>query len=138
MKYACFVIAALLIGCNSSNSTPTEIEDLVTQQFTVRYGQTAAVAGSSLRVRFAELAEESRCPKNVVCVWMGNAKIRLDVTSNGRTESVELNTAGNSQFPREATVFGTTIRLIDLQPYPEDPQPNDPTRYTAQLEISSL
>lgn len=137
MKYALLLIAFLMIGCNSSSSTPTETEDLVTQQFAVRYGQSAAIAGTSLRVRFAELAEESRCPKNVVCVWMGNAKIRLDVTSNGRTESVYLNTAGNSQFPREATVFGTRIRLIDLQPYPQDPQPNDPTRYTAQLEISS-
>jgi hypothetical protein len=137
MKYALVVIAFLMISCNSSSSTPTETQDLVTQQFTLRYGQSAAIAGSSLRVRFAEPAEESRCPRNVVCVWMGNAKIRLDVTSNGRTESVFLNTAGNSEFPREATVFGTKIRLVDLQPYPEDPQPNDPTRYSAQLEISS-
>src|SRR5688572_23066032 len=87
MKYALVITAFLMIGCNSSSSTPTETQDLVTQQFTLRYGQSSAIAGSSLRVRFAELAEESRCPKNVVCVWMGNAKIRLDVTSNGRTES---------------------------------------------------
>lgn len=131
-------VAALLvltvIGCNSSPTSPTEAE--LSSTLFIRFGETSA-AGPSLRVRFAELAEESRCPRNVVCVWMGNAKIRLDVISNGNTATIFLNTVGDAQFPREASALGYTFRLVDLQPYPEEPGPPDPPRYTAQILVTS-
>jgi hypothetical protein len=136
MKHILIAVVALLIGCNSSTS-PTETQDLVSREFTLRYGQSANIAGTPLKIRFAELAEESRCPRSVVCAWAGNAKIRLEVTANGRTDSVFLNTAGNPPFPREATVFGYTIRLIDVLPYPEEPKEKDPTGYSARLQIVS-
>lgn len=130
-------VAALLLltvmAC--SNSSPTEAE--VSSTIFIRFSETVSADGPSLRVRFAELAEESRCPRNVVCIWMGNAKIRLDLVSNGNTATIFLNTVGDAQFPREASAFGYTFRLVDLQPYPEEPGPPDPPRYTAQVLVTS-
>ena len=131
MKLAALTFLILAVTCEGSGPADPEFS----VEVTVNAGQT--VSAGTARVRFAELLEESRCPATAICVWQGNGKIRVEVINDGSTASVSLNTAGEPSFPREATALGVRVRLLDLQPYPQDTGPHDPSRYQARLLISS-
>lgn len=131
MKIAALTFLILAVTCEGSG--PADPDFAV--EVTVSAGET--VSAGDVRVRFAELLEESRCPSTVICVWQGNGKIRVEITNHRATSSVQLNTAGDPSFPREATALGVRVRLEELQPYPQDTGPHDPSRYRARLLVSS-
>lgn len=126
-------LVALSASCNSSPRTAPELA----QEFLLPLHETAAVKDTPLRIRFEEVSEDSRCPSNVVCVWQGNGKIRLDVLANGMRESVLLNTVGGGQFPQEVVAFGYRIRLLELEPVPVEPRSSVPA-YVAKLVVTSM
>jgi hypothetical protein len=113
MKLAAFVIVAALLRCSSTN--PETGSD---QALRLRFGETAAVAGSSTRVTFADVAD-SRCPATVSCVWAGDAAVRLDA-QNG--ESVTLHT-NSSSGPQSARLGGLVIALDRVEPEPREKAP---------------
>lgn len=126
-------LVVLSASCNSSPRTAPELA----QEFLLPLHETAAVKDTPLRIRFEEVSEDSRCPSNVVCVWQGNGKIRLDVLANGTRESVLLNTVGGGQFPQEVVAFGYRIRLLELEPVPVEPRSSAPA-YVAKLVVTSM
>lgn len=130
MKIASLTFLLLSITCQGSGPTGANFSI----ELSLRAGQTAT-AGDA-RVRFAELVNESRCPSTVVCVWQGNARIRVELISAGKVESVDLNTAGGPTFPQEAAALGYRVRLLDLQPYPQDTGPHEGARYQARILVS--
>src|SRR5688500_566979 len=79
------ILAALSIAVVSCTSSPTDPTEEAADGFNVRYGQTVTVAGT--RISFTEI-NDSRCPKDVVCVWAGDAAVRLE----SGTEHVVLHT----------------------------------------------
>ena len=111
----CFV----LLGWNAVDSSPhskgrTQVARLG-REFRLRARHQVTLKGEGLRIKFAEVKEDSRCPADVKCVWAGNAAVRLDVNIRGRaTKSLTLNTTGNS--PPEYR--GYKVRLVELSPYP--------------------
>lgn len=54
----------------------------------VAIGQTAYVDGPS--VTPLELLEDSRCPKDVRCVWAGQVRLRVRVTGGAWSREIEL------------------------------------------------
>lgn len=87
----------------------------------------------SLAVKFVAVVEDSRCPKDAVCVWAGNAKIKLEVRKGrGAWKSVELNTNAG---PSAATIDGYEIKLVGLDPYPGSGGSGEKPAYTAKIEI---
>lgn len=88
-----------------------------------------------LVIRFAAVAEDSRCPEDVRCVWEGNAEISLVAAGLGRSPTdLSLNT--NPGFPTTAVHLGYTIRLIGLEPYPRtDVDAPAPYRATLVVEL---
>ncbi|HWW62715.1 MAG TPA: hypothetical protein VN181_15175 [Thermoanaerobaculia bacterium] len=97
----------------------------------VPYGK--AVKVNKLTITFAELAQESRCPRTVTCIWAGEATIRLVVRKGSKSQAVLLST----HKPTTATAFGCTIELVDLTPYPEEPGKHDARAYRAKLTVGS-
>jgi hypothetical protein len=82
-----FCVPLFLAACISASSdVPLE------QDFELRPGQTVSIAGTGQTVTFEAVAEDSRCPSNVVCVWAGNARVSLRLSEAGRDTSVALNT----------------------------------------------
>ena len=97
----------------------------------VPYGKSVKV--NKLTITFAELAQDSRCPRTVTCIWAGAAEIRLRVKKGSKSETILLST----HKPTKATAFGSTIELLDLQPYPEEPGKHDRRVYRAKLAVGS-
>jgi hypothetical protein len=89
------------------------------REFKLRAGQQVTLKGQSLRIRFAEVKEDSRCPADVTCVWAGNAAVLLEVSIRGRgSKSLTLNTNSRSSLVDENPYRGYKVKLVELNPYP--------------------
>jgi hypothetical protein len=134
MKYRNTLMALLLAlascgGDGDSSKMPTSSQ--LGQDSLIGFGETIHV--DMLTLEFTTLAEESRCPTSVVCVWEGNARILVTATRGNATAVLELNTS--SRFPTSAVFEGYSIQLRKLDPYPATPSTPNPQRYTATVLV---
>ena len=103
------------------------------EEFKLGAGKSAAVKGEGLEIEFVAVAEDSRCPQGVDCIWEGNAKVRLRLKRARRPPvEIELNT---NVEPKRAAAGGYEVRLTNLAPYPKGSQPVDKKSYVASLEV---
>lgn len=90
----------------------------------------------SAKVKLLEVLEDSRCPKNVDCVWAGEAKVRVEIYDNGtkRIEDIVINTrASEPLFIND----GLAIHIRGLAPYPETSAKISPKDYYLLVEASA-
>jgi len=73
-----FIPIALLFDCggsvpvNSHGESNAEVAHLG-QKFMLRVGKQLGFDGSSLKIKFLSVGSDSRCPKDVTCVWRGSS-----------------------------------------------------------------
>jgi hypothetical protein len=103
-------------------------------QIRLTLGQSATIGRGGWTIAFAAVPEDSRCPANVVCPWMGNGRVRLElVDADGGVTPLFLNT---SSGPRGTVVDGMQIDLLELLPYPQDPGSIRPDEYNVVLSVT--
>ena len=84
------------------------------QEFEIKLGDTVWIQDELLRIDFQGVAEDSRCPEGVACVWAGNAKVVLRVMkARKRPAAMMLNTMLN---PKQGSYRGYEVRLVKLEP----------------------
>lgn len=125
----------VLAACGSSPTDPGTSLPVRDTTIVLRHGNSNQVS-ADLRVAFAEVVEDSRCPASVVCAWQGNGAIRLNVTTGDVAQSVTLNTAGGTSFPREATAGGYTFTLVELDPQRQTTDPIPVQQYRATIRVT--
>ena len=108
---------ALLTSCGGGKADPVAqpLEVLAGADYAIGYGETVQVDGG-LSLEFTTLAEESRCPVDVSCIWEGNARILMTWRSPRGEGAFELNTHPNLQT--SARVDSQSVTLRKLEPYP--------------------
>lgn len=106
-----------------------------TESLKVQINMEKRAPKSKLSVRFVELVEDSRCPRDVNCVWAGNAKIKVRVTKNGRSHELTLDTNGQKQ---SAVAEGYSIKFTGLTPEPRSNIRINRNGYVAYFEIVKL
>jgi hypothetical protein len=123
----------ILVACGSDEGEPDAMSAAVSpaREYVVGYGETIRVAGLSLE--FTTLAEESRCPTSVTCIWEGNARVLVTATSGSTTAVLELNS--NPRFSIRAVFEGYVIELRSVDPYPAAPTPPRAQDYTVTLFV---
>ena len=103
------------------------------QEFKLKAGREVRLKGAPLKIRFASVAEDSRCPQGVDCVWSGNARVALVVErEGGPAVNVELNTHVE---PKTAAAEGYELALVGLSPYPRAEEKIKPQDYAATLVV---
>ncbi len=107
---------------------PVDVPIELNKEFTLKLGQTAALKGDGLRLTFADVPNESRCPLNLRCIWEGNARIELQIAD----VAISLNTA-MAVPPQEADYGNYRIRMLALTPHPVDGEETDKRKYEATL-----
>ena len=109
------LVLCLLAATSCSKKSPVGPTVSRAERFTLSPGQAAAVRGTDLRIEFAGVSGDSRCPADVVCIQGGEAIVQLRVHDNRTSTSYEVRTA-----PQRATVThgSLSIELLELQPYP--------------------
>ena len=117
----------------NKESAPEEKSAPLNNEFTLKYGQTIEIKEEKLKIKFASVAQDSRCPQGEQCISAGNASITLDVkTANNTSTSVTLNTANE---PQELIFQGLGIRLVDLQPNPKSGVDLNHNDYVITLKV---
>jgi hypothetical protein len=99
-------------------------------------GETVQVEG--LTVQAVGIAEDSRCPASVNCVWSGQAVVELAITvPGGDAQQVSLKLLGNGMKLEEPTPIdgGWQVQLVEVTPYPATPDgiPTEDYRITVRL-----
>jgi hypothetical protein len=124
------LVFCLLLATACDEESPLGPTVSRAERFTLSPGQAAAVRGTDLRIEFAGVSGDSRCPADVVCIQAGEAIVQLRVHDNRTSTSYELRTA-----PQRATVThgSLSIELLDLQPYPFSTRQIQQSDYQATL-----
>ena len=137
---ACVLAAALACGSPSAVGTPERSPSVavaLAQDFQLRPGESAEVRGAKIRLTFARVAEDSRCPTDVDCVWEGNARIQIHARGVSE-DDLELNTLGDvPDRQRSADFEGYRVHLLSLAnpnraSAERAPEPSD---YVATLRV---
>jgi hypothetical protein len=131
----------VLLGWNAAYGNPhskgrTQVARLG-REFRLRARQQVTLKGESLRIKFVEVKEDSRCPADVKCVWAGNAAVRLDVSIRGRgSKSLTLNTNSSSSLVDENLYRGYRVKLVELTPYPRSDHQIAADNYVVTLLVN--
>jgi len=139
-RYTLLALCAVLAGCQrSAPPSPAGAgpvgdpsSQAADQGDTLRLhvGETRQVIGG-LAVQFRALVSESRCPMNAVCVWQGDAAVRLHLTAAGGQQADT--TLHTTLEPRAVQFGGYDIGLVHVEPYPVADQKPDSTAYVVTL-----
>ena len=107
----------------------------------LQFGQSYQL--EDLELKFVEVLQDSRCPKNVNCVWAGEVVISIDVFENGNkinqkklsisAKSYIQNLLGNL-FKSE----GLTVSVFNVLPYPVSGKKTKLEDYYIQLDIRKV
>jgi len=107
----------------------------IDEQFQLKIGQSAVMRSESLEIKFLDVAEDSRCRSDVLCIWPGKATIIISVLKNGANARDFNLTTGPSENLSVKTFNGYSIKLIKLDPYPKSTQKIAPSEYIATLVV---
>jgi hypothetical protein len=95
-----------------------------------------SVQSGALRVTFTRVGDDSRCPADVVCVWEGDASVKIEVSEQpGDPVARELHTSG-SAGARSITYGAFQIELLQLTPQTRSQQPIPEKDYRLTLKIT--
>ncbi|MBD0325805.1 MAG: hypothetical protein ICV68_05205 [Pyrinomonadaceae bacterium] len=128
-----FFLVLLMIGWTTDPSSKVKRAELG-REFTLKVGEQVSIREAGLKISFSLVKEDSRCPKGVNCIWAGNGKILLKVSKGkGKAATVELNTGIE---PRQHRFQDYDIKLVSLDPYPEQNVNIERSRYVATLLVN--
>ena len=132
----CVIFGCLPIYGNSKARGPGKVR--LATPFNLEQGQEVLLKNTSLRIKLVDV-QDSRCPKNVTCVWAGNGAVKLDVSVGGRhRKTLTVNTSNLPAMPGNQTYLGYKISLVALNPYPGTSDGVKPVVRVATLTITRM
>ena len=134
MIFLAFAGAMLLAFSGTLANAHAKVAQL-DREFKLKAGEQVNLKRTRLRIKFVTVENDSRCPKDVTCVWAGNAAVRFQLSVGRRSKTVTLNTNGNATFVREVEYQGYRVNLVDLSPSPLSKQKIAASAYTATLVV---
>lgn len=130
-KYLLLLMALVLVSCLDfmTNSSDEKEEEVVLNQskYEIKFGETINTQNIG-KVSFTDVLEDSRCPKDVECVWEGNLKISLEIDGN----KYELNTALE---PKSIVVNDLKISIYEALPERISTIENEKEEYKITLMV---
>lgn len=129
-----FMMAACLAACGHGSPSASTVTVPLGREFTLRVGETAMVDDTGLRISVDKVADDSRCPVDVQCVWEGDAAVTVAIVDPAAPRSYELHTSG--RYAQEATHGAYHVTLVRLDPAPRSTVPLSPSDYRATLRVT--
>ncbi|RMG18780.1 MAG: hypothetical protein D6730_22425 [Bacteroidetes bacterium] len=133
LKYLTMVLAlmAALAGC----SKPEEIE--LGETFSLNFEQKKQIPSEGLEVQFLRVTADTRCPTNVTCVTAGFVTVEIQLWKAGQDLGTHSVSKGEGIDAPYTEVDAYRVELIDVHPYPTDPQPPIPQEsYSIELRVN--
>ena len=113
-------------------------EEIFPQDFVIgeeenfKWGNEYFSNDNTVKLTITEI-NDSRCPSDVVCVWQGEALVKIKVETS-EINTIELSTFDN---PKD-TVDSFSIELVQVSPYPISTKSIDLEDYTVKLKIEEI
>jgi hypothetical protein len=122
---------AFVTACRSGDVTARLGEEVL-----LSIGETVVISGEGLKVAFQSVPEDSRCARDVTCVWEGQVRCTVEVTANGETTSLDLIQPGLTDAP-VSQEHGGYVFTFSVDPYPETAGEGiAPEDYVLRLTVS--
>lgn len=125
---AAFFCLFAVTGCFLES--PTE-PGPINQQVTLAPGQSTAIEGTDLSLRFVGVTGDSRCPADALCVLGGSATVKVEVSGSSGSRELTFETGDLKPITYEAW----SLELVQLMPYPFSATPIDHEDYRATLRV---
>lgn len=117
-----------------AQNNPTQKVEPPTIGVILMYGEMADFGNT--QIKFKKVISDSRCPKDVQCVWAGEAKVLVEVYKNGVLDSAkELIFSPRNKILDIIHSDILTINAVRLQPYPNTATPKDNDEYYLVLDV---
>lgn len=141
-RYWAVCVGALVVMAAAGACTWTvepRVHGVLETPVELRYGWTVVWPQADLTLRFDQVVSDDRCPRQVICEWAGEARLRVTVQAgNFPARHFEMSTYpywGEDQI----RYAGYAIRLIDVAPYPERPnEERGPEDYRITLSTGAV
>lgn len=126
----------LLTGCAGSQDPATvgQAAGLPAGEQEVRLaiGETRTLPGGA-RLSLTAVPGDSRCPRDVACVWAGSVAATLHLTAGYADTTATIN---SMMEPRAFAFRGWRVALLGASPDPEAGTPIPPESYRVSLTVS--
>jgi hypothetical protein len=90
-------------------------------------------------IQFKKVISDSRCPKDVTCVWAGEAKVMLAILENGKLIEEKIVTL-NDQNKIDFSFLGLediySLKALDLIPYPVTSHKIKDSEYCLKIQLN--
>jgi hypothetical protein len=135
MLLAAGVVLASAQGCAAGTGEAGSAGSAATQSIRLRPGESARVDHAALEIRFEAVTGDSRCAKGDVCIWAGDATVRVSWhREGGAQETCELHTSPDAP---DTDCAGGRIRLVALDPHPLSGRAIPQADYVVTLEVTA-
>lgn len=121
-KYFAIAIVAVLACSGKQAPSPTARDEALQiaagpldDTVRVQLGGSALTRDRSLQLTYVRLVSESRCPANAICVWQGDAAVRIAARAVGAAMDTTIHTALD---PKVIAIGSNQVSLLEVQPYP--------------------
>ena len=116
----------LLLSVSSCAGSLGGVKARMGEEFSLHIGESIVITGEDLDIKFVEVSEDSRCPKDVTCVWEGRVTAVVEISIGGSSQQLNLSQPGQTDAPAREKYGGYEL-TYKVEPYPEK----------AEVEITS-
>jgi hypothetical protein len=121
----------LLLPCGCQAE---EISANLGQEVSLKLGQTVNIAAEQLKIGFARVVSDSRCPTGAECIWQGEVSCLLQITYDGQTFEKTIVQPGLTRQEAMDT-FQDYQLTFNIEPYPEVDKQISSGDYRLQLTV---
>lgn len=125
------IIFSCTAGCSAK--PPGQIEAELDTEFVLPISGEAVIKGENLLIKFPEVTADSRCPRNVECIWAGEASYTLIISQGDNSEQIDITEPGADGLV-SYTWYDYELRT-SLEPYPQDPGDIEAEDYRLRMSV---
>lgn len=133
MKYCLVALFSLIMG----SSYAQENDSIVQFYAEINAGDLFSFENKS--IQFKKVISDSRCPKDVTCIWAGEAKVMIAVLENGKITEEKIVTL-NGQNKIDLSFLGLkdvfSLKALDLIPYPVSTHKIKDSEYCLKIQLN--
>lgn len=107
-----------LINAQHQNDS-TETQKIETPVIVVKLPEGESYKWKNYCLTFTKILVDSRCPKDVTCIWQGEAKVKISLKKDGKLiDSQEVVLTNPEKNGTSFNLGEKSFRVYGLMPYP--------------------
>jgi hypothetical protein len=130
IRFAAVLMCLALASCSSAPAQEPPAAELGAE-ITLSPGTSANVKSAEMKVRFVAVTEDSRCPRDVTCIWAGEVKVQLEFQTEQGVSRVEIVEG------RSAEVGSYRVTIVRVEPQPVSTVKIAAPDYRVTLKVDS-